>query len=66
MTTEACHADRQGPCVARCCPIKGKRAPLPCPPSHAQVHACGYPEGSFACRIRHVHLNTGDAKAANN
>lgn len=25
---------------------------------------CGYPAGSFACRIRHIHLNTGDAKAA--
>jgi hypothetical protein len=27
---------------------------------------CGYPEGSFACKIRcHIFLNTGDAKAAN-
>lgn len=25
---------------------------------------CGKPEGSFACRIRHIHMNTGDAKAA--
>lgn len=25
---------------------------------------CGYPADSFACRIRHIHLNTGDAKAA--
>ena len=25
---------------------------------------CGKPAGTFACRIRHVHLNTGDAKAA--
>lgn len=25
---------------------------------------CGYEDGSFACKIRHVHLNTGDAKAA--
>lgn len=25
---------------------------------------CGKPAESFACRIRHVHLNTGDAKAA--
>lgn len=31
---------------------------------HARVHVCGYEEGSFACRIRHVHLNTGAAKAA--
>jgi hypothetical protein len=29
-----------------------------------ESHSCGYPEGSFACRIRHIHLNTGDAKAA--
>ena len=28
-------------------------------------HECGYPEGSFACRIRHVQINTGCAKAAN-
>lgn len=26
---------------------------------------CGYLRGSFACRIRHQHLNTGAAKAAN-
>lgn len=26
---------------------------------------CGYPEGTFACKIRHVQLNTGDAKAEN-
>lgn len=25
---------------------------------------CGRPEGSFACRIRHIHMNTGDAKAS--
>lgn len=25
---------------------------------------CGYPDGSFACRIRHVQMNTGAAKAA--
>jgi hypothetical protein len=25
---------------------------------------CGYYAGSFACRIRHIHLNTGDAKAS--
>lgn len=25
---------------------------------------CGYPEGSFACKIRHIHMNTGDAKSA--
>lgn len=25
---------------------------------------CGYPEDSFPCRIRHIHINTGDAKAA--
>lgn len=27
--------------------------------------SCGYPEGSFACKIRHIELNTGSAKAAN-
>lgn len=26
---------------------------------------CGYAEGSFACKIRHIHMNTGAAKAAN-
>lgn len=25
---------------------------------------CGYPEDSFACRIRHIQINTGDAKAS--
>lgn len=29
------------------------------------VHSCGYPEDSFACRIRHIQMNTGAAKAAN-
>lgn len=27
--------------------------------------ACGYTAGSFACRVRHIQINTGDAKAAN-
>lgn len=31
--------------------------PIPCP-------KCGKPEDSFACRIRHIHMNTGAAKAA--
>lgn len=26
---------------------------------------CGWPIGSFACKIRHVFLNSGDCKAAN-
>jgi hypothetical protein len=26
---------------------------------------CGYPEDSFACKIRHIQINTGAAKAAN-
>jgi hypothetical protein len=30
-----------------------------------EVCSCGYPDGSFACKIRHISLNTGDAKAAN-
>lgn len=25
---------------------------------------CGYAEGSFACKIRHLQINTGVAKAA--
>lgn len=25
---------------------------------------CGYPPESFACRIRHIQINTGAAKAA--
>lgn len=29
-----------------------------------QLHECGYFEGTFACKIRHIHLNTGAAKAA--
>jgi hypothetical protein len=26
---------------------------------------CGFPKGTFACRIRHIQINTGAAKAAN-
>lgn len=26
---------------------------------------CGYPPDSFACKIRHLQINTGAAKAAN-
>jgi hypothetical protein len=29
-----------------------------------EVCSCGYPDGSFACKIRHIHLNAGDAKAS--
>lgn len=29
------------------------------------IHTCGYQEGTFACKIRHLQLNTGSAKAAN-
>ena len=29
-----------------------------------ELCTCGYPDGSFACRIRHIQINTGDAKAA--
>jgi hypothetical protein len=29
-----------------------------------ELHDCGYPDGSFACKIRHVQINTGAAKAA--
>lgn len=35
QTTEPCHADGQGPCVADCCPIRGHRAPTSCPARHA-------------------------------
>lgn len=26
---------------------------------------CGYSPDSFACKIRHLHINSGDAKAGN-
>ena len=26
-------------------------------------HSCGYVEGTFACKIRHLQINTGVAKA---
>lgn len=26
---------------------------------------CGYAPDSFACKIRHIHMNSGDAKAGN-
>lgn len=28
-----------------------------------ELHSCGYEEDSFACKIRHIQINTGDAKA---
>lgn len=34
-----------------------------CPDAGAKCE-CGYEPGTFACKIRHVHLNTGDAKAS--
>lgn len=33
-------------------------------PQVNQCPDCSWPEGSFACRIRHINMNTGDAKAA--
>lgn len=33
-------------------------------PEH-ELHDCGYPVGTFACKIRHIQINTGAAKAAN-
>ena len=33
-------------------------------PVEKPLCTCGYPDGSFACRIRHIQINTGDAKAA--
>lgn len=29
-----------------------------------EKHSCGYEEDSFACRIRHVQVNTGNLKRA--
>lgn len=29
-----------------------------------ELHTCGYPEDTFACKIRHLHMNTGDANMA--
>ncbi len=29
-----------------------------------KLHSCGWPEDSFACKVRHIHMNTGDAKAS--
>ena len=29
----------------------------------AELHTCGWPEDSFACKIRHLQINTGAAKA---
>jgi hypothetical protein len=29
----------------------------------SEVHSCGYPEDTFACKIRHLQINTGAAKA---
>jgi hypothetical protein len=28
-----------------------------------QKHSCGYVEGTFACKIRHLQINTGAAKS---
>lgn len=28
-----------------------------------ELHFCGYPDDSFACKIRHLQINTGAAKA---
>ena len=33
--------------------------------NETKICVCGYEEGTFACKIRHIHLNTGWAKAAN-
>lgn len=29
----------------------------------ADCEKCGYPDDSFACKIRHLQMNTGDAKS---
>lgn len=33
--------------------------------SEPKICSCGYPDGTFACKIRHISMNTGWAKAAN-
>lgn len=33
-------------------------------PELDMTDSCGYPAGSFACKIRHLQINTGQAKAA--
>jgi hypothetical protein len=42
----------------------------PTPVQHGHVgqqlellHSCGYPEDTFACKIRHLHINSGAAKS---
>lgn len=35
--------------------LDADEAPAPCP-------VCGKPEGTFSCRIRHVHMDTSWAK----
>lgn len=30
---------------------------------HGELHECGYIEDTFACRIRHIQINTGDANS---
>jgi hypothetical protein len=32
-------------------------------PENDTKHTCGYEEDSFACKIRHIQINTGVAKA---
>lgn len=34
-------------------------------PAPAVCPDCGRPEGTFACKIRHIQVNTGWAKSAN-
>lgn len=29
----------------------------------AETHSCGYLEGSFACKIRHININAGAARS---
>lgn len=29
-----------------------------------ELCSCGYPDGTFACKIRHIQVNAGDAKAS--
>ena len=46
-------------------PTKGAGVPYDFNEPPADCPECGYPLGEFSCRIRHIHMNTGACKAAN-
>lgn len=49
------------------CPVCSQRDdieyPWICRNPDAVLHDCGYAEDSFACKIRHLSINSGTAKA---